>query len=523
MSAGWSMDANGQKDADARGFQPSFRIAVALALLAALAYLPGAGHSFVYDDHGAIVENEFLSSPSNLLRVLTFSTLRDPAVLDGQRPVLLFTMFLDRAGSHAPIPWRHHATNLALHALAVLLLFQLARKLSGGSRAGDGVAAAAAIILAIHPAWSEAVQLPSYREDLLGLVFVLGYLLTDFIRRDAIRWPAQLAALALALGSKETAWAAPLLLGWMRLCVPVKKGRAVEVAVGFLIVLAYVGAGYAGRPVQAVGGIWNGISLHWPENLWTAPWIFWRYVALALIPFPLVADRLVEAIPVPWDPRFAGCAVASLTAAWWIWRARRREALLAFGAGWTLLAFGPVSNLVPLFNPMADRYLYGLSPGFALFFACAIIKFRKRWLLPLLCVVWIVMLQLRLGDWHDDATLWSVTARQEPRSARAQVWMGLNAKQQGDRVAARAAFERARSVNPQEVSALVNLAVLDGEAGDFPAAERVLREALRLRPETREARANLALALELQGKREEALQLVAGDKKTGAAEAAPVK
>ncbi len=484
---------------------------LSLLLLAVLPYLPGLRHSFVYDDHGAIVENQFLAEPANLRRVVTLATVRDPRVLDGQRPVLLLTMFLDRIGSAEPRPWRHHATNLALHAGVVLLLFQLVRKLGGDTPLARGAALACAIVLALHPAWSEAVQVPSYREDVLGLFFVLAYLCADFIARPALRWPVQLAALVLALGSKETAWAAPLLLGWMRLCVPAtdRRPRAVLLAVlaGVLLVAGYVALGYAGRPVQAAGASWNGLSLRWPENLWTAPWIWWRYVALFFVPHPLLADRLVAPVPVPWDPRFIGCTAALLAVSVLAWRTRCTHPLSALGLGWLLIAFGPVSNLIPLLNPMADRYLYGLAPGFALAVTPLLLATpARRRVLGAVFVPWMLMLQLSLLRWRNDTALWTATADTEPRSARAHTWLGLIAKERGDLAQARARFEQAVSANPREVNALINLAILDGETGDLAAAERRLRDAVELRPDKSEAWANLAVALELQGKREEALQ-----------------
>lgn len=483
---------------------------LALLLLAVLPYLPGVKHGFVYDDHGAIVENRFLAEPANLRPVLTLDTVRDPQVLDGQRPVLLLTMFLDRLGSDELQPWRHHATNLLLHAGAVLLLFVLVRKLAGPVRSAPGLAALAGLILALHPAWSEAVQLPSYREDLLGLVFVLAYLAADFIARPALRWTLQLAALGLALGSKETAWAAPLLLGWMRVCVPAagRRPRAVvlAVAIGLLLVAAYVALGYAGRPFQAAGASWNGYSLRWPENLWTAPWLWWRYVLLFVAPFPLTADHVVDPVSAPWDPRFLGCLAALGAVAWWACRQRRAQPLLALGLGWLLIAFGPVSNVIPLLNPMADRYLYGLAPGFALVALHVFVGApARRYLLMGLCLFWILLLQLNLGRWGDDVSLWTAAARAEPRSARAQTWLGLLAKNNGDREEARQRFKAAEELNPQEVSALVNLAVMDGEEGRLEEAERQLREAVRRRPDKAEAWANLAVALEMRGKREQAL------------------
>lgn len=495
--------------------QPNMRVygyvfVVFLITLAVLPYVPGLRHGFVYDDHGAIVENQFLADPANLWRVLTLDTVRDPRVLDGQRPVLLLSMFLDRMGTDAPQPWRHHLTSVAWHAGAVGLLFLLVRALAGTDRVAQGLATGCALVMALHPAWSEAVQVPSYREDLLGLVFVLAYLRADFLARPVVRWPLQLFALALALGSKETAWVAPALLAWMRVCVPApgRRPRAVvwSVMVGLALVVAYAWVGYGGRPVQATGTSWNGLSLRWPENLWTAPWIWWRYLALFVAPHPLIADRVVSAVVAPWDLRCIGGFVGLLAVAVVAWRMRRAQPLLAFGLGWLLVAFAPVSNVIPLLNPMADRYLYGLAPGVALVVAGGLL--RWRWvgrILPVACVVWLLLLQVRLQDWRNDARLWTATAQAEPGSARAQTWLGLQARERGDRTAARQAFSRALELNPREVNAHINLAILSGEEGDLVAAEKLLREAVAVRPEKTEAWSNLAVALELQGRRKEAL------------------
>lgn len=498
----------GNSSPSGRGVYPCLSV-VFLMMLAVLPYLSGVRHRFVYDDHGSIVENRFLAEPANLRRVLTLDTVRDARVLDGQRPVLLLTLFADRAGSAAPVPWRHHATNLLLHAASVLLLYHLVRAAGGTDPRARGWAGAAAVVLALHPAWGEAVQVPSYREDLLGLVFVLAYLRADFIARGPLRWMLQLVFLALALGSKETAWAAPLLLGWLRVCVPAEHRPARQVALtvlaGLVLVGAYVAWGYAGRPLQAAGASWNGLSLRWPENLWTAPWIWWRYVALLLAPYPLSADRMVDVVPAFWDPRFLGCLAAAGAVAFYAWRQRRARPLQALGLGWLLLAFGPVSNVIPLLNPMADRYLYALAPGFALVVADALTRAAwMRHLFAAACVLWLLLGQLSLLRWRDDAALWTATARVEPRSARAQAWLGLLAREQGDRETARTRLERAWELNSLEVTAPINLAILKGEEGDLAGAEQLLREAIARRPEKAEAWANLAVCLELQGRREEA-------------------
>jgi Flp pilus assembly protein TadD len=77
-------------------------------------------------------------------------------------------------------------------------------------------------------------------------------------------------------------------------------------------------------------------------------------------------------------------------------------------------------------------------------------------------------------------------------------------KHRGHRDVAARHFRDADKINPQDVTALINLAIIDGENGDLTASEAKLREAIRRRPEKAEACANLATALHLQGKDREA-------------------
>lgn len=489
---------------------------LALVALAALPYVPGLRHPFVYDDHGAIVENRFLAERANARHVLALRTVRDPRVLDGQRPTLLLSMILDR-GAGAPSPWRFRLTNLALHAGTTLLLFFWLAGLPAREGAGGGfrgAALVAALVFAIHPLLSEAVQVPSYREDLLFLFFWCAFLLAARIPRAAVRWPAQVVALVLAAGAKESVAMAPALLAWIWWCFPSERPprrAAVACLVAVTLVVAgYVALAYGARPLQASGGPWNGLSLRWPENVWTAPWLWVRYLGLLAAPWPLVADRVVAPVLSPGHWKFLAGAIALLATAAAAVLARRRHPWLALGLGWMLLAFAPVSNLVPLFNPLADRYAYAMAPGFAMLVAAGLARREglqwRRLALATLAVAYVLLVQLRLQDWRSDEALWSATLRAEPRSARAHTWLGLELLAQGHREEARGFFERAEALNPQDVTALVNLAIMDGQTGGLARATAQLREAVLRRPDKPEAWANLAVSLELQGEREEALR-----------------
>ncbi|MCS6771199.1 MAG: tetratricopeptide repeat protein [Kiritimatiellae bacterium] len=477
-----------------------------VAVVAFAAYASGLFHGFVYDDHGALVENRFWDSPDAWRQTLTLRTMFDPRVLDGQRPTLLLSILLDRALG-AREAWRYRLTNLIVHAASAALLFAWLRGVlhrQGDARA-DARAFAAALLFAVHPLASEGVQSPAFREDALALFGMLAALASGGIRQAGIRVALQMASLVFALGAKESAAALPFLAAlvwWLFPSERPSRGRmAAEFAVALALAAAWFATAYAYRPAQATGTEWNGLSLRWPQNLLTAPDLFLRYLGLMAVPWPLCVDRVIEPVAAIMSPRFlmaVGVAVAWASAAVAM---RRRVPLAALGMGWIALQFGPVSNLVPLFNPFAERYAYAMIPGFAML--AASLPLSRSWVrvgLTLLAVTFLALLQLRLQDWRDDETLWRATLRVEPRSARAHTWLGLAALERGDLESAALWFARADLLNPQDVTALINLAILDGRRGDLDSASARLEEAVRRRPGKSEAWANLAVVRELQGR-----------------------
>jgi len=472
-----------------------------LLLLVAAPYLTAIGHGFVYDDHGSIVENRFLENPANLVRVLTLRTLTDPTVPDSGRPVVVASYFLDRA-IWGLRPAGFHTTNLLLHLLCVVMIWNLARRLAQ-SAAGDPFPWLAALLFGLHPALTEAVQVPAFREDLLCALFVLLYLCAG-LRGN----PLAVLLLLLALLAKEAAVVAPALLAGAWWCLPVLRPARSKIwlnlILGGLFAAGLAMIWYLSGTFQAASGTWNGLSLRFPSNLATLPWIWTRYVQLLIFPWPLVADHVVAPVQRLSDPRLALGGLALLGSVAGAGLLRRRRQLLALGIGWMLAAFLPVSNLAPLHNPMAERYLYLIAIGFALAAADALTwKFPRRAAATIalaFAVSYGLIAVLRLQHWRDDATLWSRTLLDQPASARAWTWIGLELKHRGEREQARACFEKADTLNPWDVSGLINLAVMRGEDGDLPGAEEQLREALRRQPNEPDAHWNLAVTLALQGR-----------------------
>ena len=497
-----------------RGMSHAWKWALLLAV-AASPWLVGRSSPFLYDDVGMIADNEFLESPANLGTVLSGRTLADPRVVNGRRPAVLATYFVDRAlYGLQPAGWR--TTSLLLHLGCAALLALLLRRLTGRT----DLAAAAGLLFALHPAQSEAVHAPGFRADVLCLFFVLAFLHAFLVsgHRAALARLGGLVFLALALLSKETAVAAPVALGALMILFPAafpapRRNSAAWLAGSFGLAAAFF-ALWALLPadLQAAGGAWNGESLRFPATVYSAPALWARSLRLLLVPWPLNVTPGFEPVVSPMSLRsFWGLAWLALAAAG-AWKARRAAPEISLGLVWMLAFFAPVSNLWPLLHPVADRYLYPLVPGFALLAAWILAHQSRRGRtlgLAALAAIYGLLLALRLGQWESAEKLWTAAYFQNPKSAAAATWLGLLREEAGDAEGAREFYAAAVEANPRAEPAWANWGILEGRAARWTESERLLRRVVELRPKGAKGWYDLSICLERQGRTNEAAEAAA--------------
>jgi len=480
-------------------------LAVALA-----PWLAGLSHPFVYDDIGMIADNRFLEDPSRLGRVLTGRTLMDSRVVNGRRPAVLATYFFDRAWHGLkPAGWRW--TSLLLHLGCAALLAGLLRRLGGG----DWIARASALLFALHPALVEAVHAPGFRADVLCLFFMLLALHGFLSLRGGRGWGGLAGGMctAGALLSKETALALPLLLGLLMGLFPKhfperRAPRAAILALCGGIAAAFFAAWVAfPAGLQALDGSWNGISLRFPETIFSMPALWTRTLRLLLVPWPLNVTPFFEPVTSALSWRFWGGGVVLAVCVAMAWRLRKSSPWITLGLAWVGAMFLPVSNLWPLLHPVADRYAYPMAPGWAMVLAAGLNhgtrRFRRLGLAGLVSI-FALLLTVRIAEWSSSETLWTTALARNPKSATAATWLGLLREEAGDAEAARGFYRRAVEANPHAVSAWINGGILEGKAGKWEESERWLRRAVAVQPEGARGWHNLAVCLEQQGRRDEA-------------------
>ncbi len=438
----------------------------ACVLLGLGAYAQTAGYQFVYDDVHLIQDKVEVHSLAHWRALLT-----TPLWFDLFRPVSQLTFALDWAVSGGD-PRYFHVVNAVLHAGVSVLVYLLARGGLGILGAG-----AAAMVFAVHPVHVEAVANLVGRAELLAAAFTLlaalayrtdGRLATAgdrSWRRGAASF-GTLVALALGLGSKETAFAAPgvlLLIDWLegertgeRAVHRFRRhwvlwAASVALSVEWLWVRTLVVGGLGGQTAPGLQG--EGL---WGRALAMAP-VALQYARLFFFPLRLSADYSPDFLPVTPTLTLRGAAgfLVVATALVIALRHRHRAPPMAFGIAWMAGTLLIVSNLiVPSEVLLAERTLYLPSVG-----AVVLVGWLAAWSEANWRYAGVVLAALGVGlgmartvtrvpVWSDNDHFFPQLVRDAPGSYRAYWVAGSLAYQAGDRARGEALVKRALVVYP---------------------------------------------------------------------------
>ncbi len=520
-------------------------LAAALFAAAVLVYSNSFKNGFCWDDHILIESNDFLKTPGALGLLARQAALRPQVPIVGAaRPVFLASLIVERR-LWGVNPEGYHLTNALIHGANSVLVWS-----AGLMFLPPPAAYISGLLFAVHPINTEAVDLASFRPDLLAALFMLLALLA-YRRMEQAPSSARAAAalfgsaLAYALGifSKETALVFPAAALWFDLCFverPWRTGlarRALALALFSALAIYYwhfrsPRSGYKSiaptAPVSMSGSAAPKIKMPAPQRAilpsyaevlnpsapqWMALYrsrglnfrsmcvIFADYFKLMAFPYPLRADRAPPLIYSWKDPRLKiawGLLLAIFIIGLWAYAKGPSAGLrpLCWALGWSLIALAPASNVIRLYNPMAERYLYIPAIGacwiFGWIFARALAPWAKAsrgprqyaaaLVLGALLVSWILMARRRNRDWRSDARLFGREAALGTKNARVYYNLGYLKQTQGDLSGAEKDYKTAIALNPRSVEALSNLAGLLDIQGRHQNALALYSEAAKFKP-----------------------------------------
>jgi tetratricopeptide (TPR) repeat protein len=472
-----------------------------------LAYASVLSAEFVnYDDQAYVTENRRVSGglrAGNVAWALT-------AFEAGNWHPLTWISHMADCEAYALRPRGHHATNLALHALASVLAFLVTRRLTGKT----GPSAVVAGLFALHPLNVESVAWVSERKNVLSTVF---WLLTmgayaSYARRPGPgRYLAVALFLALGLLAKPMVVTLPCVLllldVWplrrVVLGAPDTPARLRALVLEKLPLLGLsvlsslltVGAQRAGGAVTSL----DAIPLS--ERIPNAVVAYVAYLWKMLWPARLAVFYPHPGAGLAWS-RVALCALLLLLVSALVWRQASRRPYLLVGWLWYLGTLVPVIGIVQVGSQaMADRYAYVPLLGIFLmlaFLADEAAGGARRALgaaALLLLAVLGVLTARQARFWHDSRSLFEHALRVTEKNYVAETNLGLVYAKELRWEEAIASFRRALAIRPSHAEARANLGVALAKTGKVEDAIPQLERALKIDPASSLTHANLGLAL----------------------------
>lgn len=496
----------------------------AAALLAGLVYLNALHTPFVYDDYHTVVENASLQNLANVRAIVLYNVTR---------PIVNFSYAIDRAlwGTE---PLGFHVTNVLLHMLNVILLFQLAWRLVANRRGRDDteqaarvhtelVAFSTAALFAVHPMMSEAVGYISGRSEVLCATFFLLGLLCGrrWVRGDGAKWAILTVVLwVAALATKETAAMFPFVFFCYDWCVGhrsiaglnASRGSTGEkrrrlLTVHLPLIAAALVAGVVRLAVLARVEYPGQVAVHW-SYLLLAMDVGRRYAGLILFPAGQTIFHEVASVRGLFDPR-ALIALGSVGLMVGLaWKLRRAEGLASFGILWFLLLLVPSSTLMTLDQgePMAEHRVYLASGGLFLAAGIAIgwlaarldrvnsrLRLLPRAALALVLLSFCMLTLSRNVVWADPVTLWRESVDLAPHHYRPRLLLGEALQDAGRHQEAVEQFATAIRLRPTEPTGYVKLGQCLAEVGLAREARLYFLKAIEIEPRNASARQSLGI------------------------------
>jgi protein O-mannosyl-transferase len=434
--------------------------------------------------------------------------LRAIIFLEPTRPLINFSYAVDYAlwGLN---PFGFHLTNLLLHVLNVMLLFQVAtRMVADRARPGptdtkdSSVAGlAAALLFAAHPMMSQAVGYVAGRPEVLCGTFFLLALLSGrrwLLGGGAGWWIFTVLCWIAALASKEIAALFPFVLvlyDRLILRLDADGTRRALVRMHAQLLLVAVVAAAARVAVLFFVEYSDGIVIGWQYVLLQFDVVL-RYIALLIVPKGQTVFHAVPPAAVD-NPRtwLAVAVVIGLVLV--AIRLRRRAASAVFGLLWFLLLLIPSAALVVFDRgePMAEHRIYVASMGLFLATGVAIAAISSRRVetsprLRLLgTVAFSVVLVglagrtvIRNAVWASPIGLWGEAVQLAPDHWFPQLLFGEALHKAGRRDDAIRAYLRVIALRPEEAGAYQKLALAYAEQGRYAEARDTFERLRRLDP-----------------------------------------
>ena len=460
-------------------FSNRYFICIAVIALTFLVYGNTFLNHWTYDDYPVIVENPDAQSlsgfmenhyPTRPFRELTY--------------IVDYKLFGDN-------PSGYHLQQILWHAGNGFLLF-LVLQLVGIDLipALLGVA-----FFIVHPMQSESVANLSHRKELLPLFFGMLALLS--YTRAAVSGSWKKVALLVASGilyvfvllSNITAITLPAMIVLYEYFfikeedrLLIRRPYTLKIVIAIVVVISVFY--FVDFSAYDIASYRENLGTLYVQNGFFDTDKYFPYVAALFKVFAIYIFKII--VPVGLAPEYsvqfseslfqwrAWMGVAILCTGVFVFiKTRKRLPVAAFGLGWFMIFFLPLSNIYPSAYIMADRYLYISLAGISFCLAAVLQKFNSKYYIAGFCAVLIVFAVLTVtqnGYWKNDYILSKHAVRVNPDSSGAN-WIRVHsAMSKQEYEVAKVHLEKILKINRFLVNAYLDLAKVEEKLGNLNAA-----------------------------------------------------
>lgn len=502
-------------------------------LLAFLVYANSLWNGFTLDDHDVIVNNPVLRGDVlSLFSVI--DTINDTQLLPLYRPFTYLSYHIEWR-LHNFNPFLIRLFNVLLHSANAYLVYRVARSL-----VKDNILPAllVGILFAIHPLHTEGVDFNAGgRNTMLACFFLLSAYQMHLrsVAQNGIASAFAGAGLFLAgLFSKETALMILPFIAWLEIAPFRASGQGARfrtilrlapycAATLIYLFMRWQTLSKFGIQTSIIPGV--GANLletmylvdDLPTRLLNNLYILPRYLLTALWP-----TALCSRYDIPKDlnllalPLFGAWIVILGGLGWLLSRGRTKATL--FGLAWLFLFWLPVSGIVIIPIPLADRYLYIPAIGLWIILSDQLNRallshpetIQKYAIISVtvICIILAALTVRRNADWKSNVTLYTRFVEQYPESIHALAGLGIAYFDTGSKMnipRAESLFEKVIALDPYAPKVHTLLGSIKLNKGDLLSALNHYDAALAIFPNDKEARLNRGITYEKLGRSQEAL------------------
>jgi len=485
------------------------KVAAVFVLLIAVFYGNSLKNSFVHDDIGQVVQNEYVHSWRYFPKVFTGCTWE--YVFGGNcqdssyyRPLHSLSYLITWTISSQP--WFFHLVNLFYLFLSIILVFVLIRKLTNDFL----VSFLTALFFLIHPINNEAINWTSCVPELLFAVFTLLSLVFFIKYRERKKIKDLIfccLAYCLAMFAKEPAISLPIIflfLDWRvfkkKLIYFVERKETVKpeglsgneeipseedfdlgVRLNFKEIKTYfvflaIALIFIGARIAVLGSSTGPRQLYFgyfsvAERVYVFITLFGQYIQKLFYPRPLNFFYYFEkkASFISWEFFASGLAIIAFVS-FIIYLLKKRQDIPAMFLLWIFLFLWPVLFFVYYAgeNVFSERYLFVPSIGFSFLLASAFRSFwqrRKQWrtflaaIIALVVIISWLVIYPRNKIFANDYTLYLATLKINPRAHALRRNYAAELMANGDYESARIELEKimAMDTNWWEIDKVYNM------------------------------------------------------------------